>query len=231
MCISATLCSVTGSSSSSARGGMSVSASRASSKFFIANSTAAFRLNASTRNVERSAGVFPTDGASSPSVTAPTSSSGCSRTPRSIISARCFKHGPYRRARYSQSASLYATSGRYPPATRALSKPARASSCRPSFRSQHAPSTRTSGSSAGHFARYARHSATSSSSNAMCARRRATCVSRFGSSMDFAARAASARAPALNRLCAWYSLTDASSGRRRDRRSYISAARSNSPRW
>ena len=95
MCISAELCSETGSSSSSARGGISLSASCAASKFFIWNSMAALRLNASISAVSLSTSELPTLRTSMPSVCEPTLSSGCSRTPRSMISAISFNAGPY----------------------------------------------------------------------------------------------------------------------------------------
>mmetsp|Transcript_3470 Transcript_3470/g.6319 ORF Transcript_3470/g.6319 Transcript_3470/m.6319 type:complete len:201 (+) Transcript_3470:1418-2020(+) len=95
MLISALLCSVTASSSCSLRGGRSVSASLAATKFLRIYSMAAFKLNASTSAVSRSVWLFPTLRTSIPSVEEPTESSGCSRTPRSMISASCFSAGPY----------------------------------------------------------------------------------------------------------------------------------------
>lgn len=85
--------SVTGSSSSSFLGGMSSKASLAAALFFIENSIAAFKLNASIKAVSFKVYVLPTLFTSTPSELEPTPSSGCSLTPFSIISAICFKDG------------------------------------------------------------------------------------------------------------------------------------------
>lgn len=91
--IRAWLWRVTGSSSSSFLGGISYKASCDADSFFIANSIAAFKLNASINAVSLRTYVFPTDLTSTPSELDPTPSSGCSLTPFSIMSARCFKLG------------------------------------------------------------------------------------------------------------------------------------------
>ena len=67
----------------------------AASKFFIWYSIAALRLKASMRAVSLSTSELPTERTSMPSVCEPTDSSGCSRTPRSMISAISFRAGPY----------------------------------------------------------------------------------------------------------------------------------------
>ncbi len=84
---------MTGSSSSSFLGGISNKASLAADEFFIENSIAAFRLNASINAVSLKTYVLPTDFTSTPSEFEPTPNSGCSLTPFSIMSAICFKLG------------------------------------------------------------------------------------------------------------------------------------------
>ena len=54
---------------------------------------AAFKLKASIKAVSCNVKVLPTLRTSIPSVCIPTLNSGCSRIPRSIISAMCFKAG------------------------------------------------------------------------------------------------------------------------------------------
>lgn len=93
MFISAVLCSVTGSSSSSFLGGISIRASLAALIFFMLYSIAAFKLKASIRAVSFNVYVLPTVFTSTPSELLPTPSSGCSLTPFSIMSAMCFREG------------------------------------------------------------------------------------------------------------------------------------------
>lgn len=72
---------------------MSSNASLAAALFFIENSIAAFKLNASIKAVSLRVYVLPTLFTSTPSELEPTPSSGCSLTPFSIISAIFLREG------------------------------------------------------------------------------------------------------------------------------------------
>eukprot|EP01139_Manchomonas_bermudensis_P020126 Amastigsp_a677959_13.p4 type:complete len:129 gc:universal Amastigsp_a677959_13:1036-650(-) len=104
----ARLCRVTGSRSSSFRGGSERSESRAPAMSLRMNSMALLRLNAWTSAVSWSVCEFGTWRTSSPCSMAVTGNSGCSTMARSTILFTHCEASLYARMRKWQSAMLYA---------------------------------------------------------------------------------------------------------------------------